>query len=268
MMTGRTAMTRYDEIHSANKSYWTKRARTYSLDVNQGELHTAVCGLWLETIEQHVLTHFAGKSPRDLRVLDIGTGPGFFAVILAKAGYRVTAIDLTPAMLAEAKKNAGALAPAIDFREMNAEDLDFPAETFDIVISRNLTWDLPRPDVAYREWHRVLRKDGMLLNFDANWYRYLYDDAAKAAYDIDRVNAASIGIYYNQNPDVNYDVAEAIAEKVPLSREIRPEWDIRCLSEIGFSVSADCDIWKILWSEEEKVNYASTPMFLIEAIKL
>lgn len=38
------------------------------------------------------------------KILDIGTGPGFFSIILAEAGYQVTAVDYTEAMLEEAKK--------------------------------------------------------------------------------------------------------------------------------------------------------------------
>ena len=65
---------------------------------------------------------------------------------------------------------------------------------FDVIVTRNLTWDLPHPESAYREWHRVLRSGGILLNFDANWYRYQFDSFAREAYDEDRVNATAIGI--------------------------------------------------------------------------
>ena len=37
-----------------------------------------------------------------LRVLDVGTGPGFFAILLAEMGHAVTAVDYTPAMLEDA----------------------------------------------------------------------------------------------------------------------------------------------------------------------
>ena len=50
---------------------------------------------------------YPNRAPQEITVLDAGTGPGFFAVILAEASYKVTAIDAAPAMLAEAKRNAG-----------------------------------------------------------------------------------------------------------------------------------------------------------------
>ena len=51
---------------------------------------------------------------------------------------------------------------------MNAEALCFEDSSFDIVISRNLTWNLPDPDKAYAEWTRILKSGGLLLNYDAN----------------------------------------------------------------------------------------------------
>ncbi|MBR2738863.1 MAG: class I SAM-dependent methyltransferase [Lachnospiraceae bacterium] len=259
-------MTPFDSIIEANRDYWTVRAATYSKEVRDGEL----CGVgytpWLQAVEGRIAAHFAGRAAETIRVLDIATGPGFFAILAARAGHRVTAIDLTPSMLAEARANAGGLADRIDFREMNAEALEFEDETFDVIVTRNLTWDLPHPEQAYLEWHRVLKRGGLLLNFDANWYRYLVDAEARAAFDVDWDNAEAAGIP-NDNPDVDYGIMEQIAAEVPLTRELRPEWDIRVLTDIGFHAEADTDVWKSVWNDEEKLHYASTPLFLVSAVK-
>ncbi|MCR5538343.1 MAG: class I SAM-dependent methyltransferase [Lachnospiraceae bacterium] len=259
-------MTPFDSIIDANRDYWTVRAATYSKEVNDGELHGVGYTPWYEAVQGRVAAHFGGRAAETIHVLDIATGPGFFAILMARAGHRVTAIDLTPSMLAEARRNAGDLAEVIDFREMNAEKLTFADETFDVIVTRNLTWDLPHPEQAYREWHRVLKKGGLLLNFDANWYRYLVDDEAKTAFETDQGNAAAAGIP-NDNPDVDYGIMEEIAAEVPLTRELRPEWDIRVLTDIGFRAEADTDIWNAVWNDEEKLHYASTPLFLVSAVK-
>ena len=78
-------------------------------------------------------------------------------------------------MLAEAKRNAGPWQEAIDFRLMDAQKPTFTAESFDVVLSRNLTWVLEDPEQTYGNWRHVLKPGGLLLNFDANWYNYLYD---------------------------------------------------------------------------------------------
>jgi ubiquinone/menaquinone biosynthesis C-methylase UbiE len=249
-----------------NRNYWSKRAATYSFDIREEELGGALHHIWLETIDTIISSHFCEKPRGSISVLDIGTGPGFFSVILAEAGYKVTAIDFSPSMLDEAKMNAGVLVNKITFHEMNAEELRFNDASFDVIITRNLTWNLPHPDTAYTEWHRVLKPRGLLLNFDANWYRYLYNDEARILYDEDRKNAKAAGIH-NDNPDVDYSDMEQIALEIPLSRIMRPDWDIAVLSSLGFSVYADTDIWKKLWSEEDKINFASTPMFMIHAVK-
>ena len=56
---------------------------------------------------------------------------------------------------------------------------------------------------------------------------------------------------------------EAIARRLPLSRVRRPEWDIRALSALGLCAEADPDIWQRVWSRQEKVNFASTPLFMV-----
>ena len=54
----------------------------------------------------------------------------------------------------------------------------------------------------------------------------------------------------------------------PLSPIVRPEWDEQVLLRTGFrKVTIDRDIWKKVWTWEEKINYASTPMFQITAEK-
>ncbi len=257
-----------DSILEENKSYWTDRAAGYS-EVNRLELSTAQRQRWKDCLREELTRHFPDRPLCDLRVLEVGTGPGFFAILLRELGCAVTAVDLTPAMLAEAKENAGRLADEICFMEMNAEALSFADGSFDAVISRNLTWNLPHPDKAYAEWARVLKKGGLLLNFDANWYAYLFDEAAQKAWDRDRANSAERGVW-DQNLGAegeNFDVMEDIARRVPLSGLRRPAWDLGQLSSLGLQAGADEQIWRRVWSEEEKISFASTPLFLVRGRK-
>lgn len=253
----------HSTIIRENREYWTQRAPSYS-EVNREELATRQRALWKQVLTGQIAARFPMRRPDSLRVLEIGTGPGFFAILLAEAGYRVTAIDLTPSMLDEARANAGPLAARIDFREMNAEALAFEDGSFDVVLSRNVTWNLPHPETAYGEWTRVLRPGGLLLNFDANWYHYLFDESARQAYDRDRENSRA-GQVADLNVGENFDRMEDIARRVPLSRIQRPAWDIDTLSRLGLDCEADTGIWQRVWSRREKISLSSTPMFMIRA---
>ena len=150
--------------------------------------------------------------------------------------------------------------------QMDAEYLDFPSGSFDVVVSRNLTWNLRSPEKAYAHWVRVLKPGGLLLNFDANWYRYLYDTQAEEGHRSDRENVRTSGA---ADDTAGTDVAamESIARRAPLSAHDRPGWDFGVLAALGMDVSADTEIWRRVWTREEWVNNASTPMFLVEAVK-
>ena len=247
-----------DEI----ESYWSTRTEGYS-EVNHKELAGTQKNAWLKVLT----SQFPDKPKEEIRILDIGTGPGFFPVILAEAGYHVDAVDYTEGMLEKAKENAGELCRNIHFQRMDAQKLEFEDNTFDVVISRNLTWNLEHPDVAYREWVRVLKVGGKLLNFDANWYNYLYDADLKQQYEQDRRNVQQNDLE-DHYLSTDIDAMEAIALQVPLTGIQRPHWDIRTLEKLRMrSITTDVSVWQRVWSTVEKINYASTPMFMIAAIK-
>jgi hypothetical protein len=134
-------------------------------------------------------------------------------------------------------------------------------------VTRNLTWNLERPDEAYREWYRVLTYGGRLLNFDANWYLYVHDAQEREKYEQDRLN--SKGRDFKDHYDMpNAKVMEDLARNLPLSRKQRPEWDTQELLKIGFKkIIIEMEIGKRVWDEVQMVNYSSTPMFLIGAEK-
>lgn len=91
---------KYMELLEQIEDYWTDRAEGYS-QVNQEELAGDNRTNWRRELERHFPEN---RTNETYKILDIGTGPGFFSIILAEAGYQVTAVDYTEAMLEEAKK--------------------------------------------------------------------------------------------------------------------------------------------------------------------
>ena len=101
---------------------------------------------------------------RDLRILDVATGTGLIANLLAEHGYtRVTGVDLSEGMMRHARSYAAEHGLAVDYRFGNALELPFPDAAFDVAISSRLLWTLTEPDAAIREWARVLVPGGSLI---------------------------------------------------------------------------------------------------------
>lgn len=199
------------------RQYWNSRAEGYTLS-NREELEDEHrIFLW----EQQIRRALNGRICR--HVLDVGCGPGFFSVLLARLGYEVTAVDYTENMLAEARKNAAHYGVDIDFRRMDAQKLDFEDGIFDLVISRNVLWNLEQPEQAYREWLRVLQPNGTVMNFDGNFYYYVTD----AEYG-DRTRWE-----HKHMQGINANSIDRIGEHLPMARRLRPEWDVQELQKLG-----------------------------------
>ena len=215
-----------------NIHYWTHRASGYSA-VNREELATDQKAVWRGVIAGKIAGNHPGKRPDEIRVLDVGTGPGFFAIILAELGYQVTAVDYTASMLEEARRNAGALAGCIRFRQMNAEELTFPVDSFDVVVTRNVTWNLRDPERAYGQWSRVLKPGGVLLNFDADYAANVRSRSTQNR----RVPADSPYGHVGMT-----DRLQRENDEITLTMDVgraRPAWDREVLEGIGF---ADCRV--------------------------
>ena len=80
-------MRQFVSYEEENIHYWTHRAPGYS-GVNQEELATDQKRVWGRAIGERIAARFPGRAPESIRVLDVGTGPGFFAIILARWAIR------------------------------------------------------------------------------------------------------------------------------------------------------------------------------------
>ena len=135
-------------------AFWNTVAPNYESPGNVARVGTADYAKWVEALRSVLPT-----SPA--RVLDVGTGTGFVARIAAELGHRVTAIDLSEGMLdASSARDCGL---AITFAVGDAVDPPFPAESFDVVVSRSVLWTLRQPELAFRNWYKLLSPGGRMV---------------------------------------------------------------------------------------------------------
>ncbi len=99
---------------------------------------------------------------RGKAILDYGCGHGMAAVVLARAGARVSAFDLSPGYVAEAERRAAVNRVSVEFRVADAEHLPYPDAGFDAVWGNAILHhlDLHR---AGSELYRVLKPGGVAV---------------------------------------------------------------------------------------------------------
>lgn len=150
---------------------------------------------WAAEYDEHQLTRLslpgereawsrafgAALPPGTREVLDLGTGSGNVALLLAADGYDVTGIDLSPGMLDEARAKLESHPHPPTFFEADATDPPFPHRSLDAIVSRYLLWTLRDAPTALRRWHELLRPGGVLVAVDGQWFEPEDDGGAAPA---------------------------------------------------------------------------------------
>ncbi len=240
-----------EDIKEKVESYWTKRAEGF-FNLRHDELESNKASRWLKEIKEIL------PKGRSLNILDLGCGAGFFEVILGKEGHRVTGVDLTEDMIAKANEMIALY--KLDSSNIkaivgDAENLDFEDETFDVIITRNLTWTLPHPVEAYKHWYRLLKKGGFLINFDAEY--------AKGAHNL----KSPENLAHKDIEDSLKEECHDIYHMLTISMLDRPEWDVHVLEEIGFkNIITDKTFGDRIFVEHDEF-YIPDKMFSIRAVK-
>jgi len=112
------------------------------------------------------IVQWAGADPDDT-VLDVACGPGLLACAFAKVAKHATGIDMTPAMLEQARKTQQEQGlKNVSWEQGNVYSLPFPPEQFSIVSSRFVFHHLQDPLTALKEMKRVCKAGGRIVVAD------------------------------------------------------------------------------------------------------
>lgn len=139
-----------------NKNYFQELAAKY--DAWFATPH----GSYVQRFEREAVMQLAAVTP-GLAVADIGCGTGLYTGELLAAGARVTALDISPEMLAIAAEKTKAYGDAVDFLTGDAAALPFADASFDLVSSITAMEFFSEPRACLQEMYRVVKPGGRLV---------------------------------------------------------------------------------------------------------
>jgi SAM-dependent methyltransferase len=240
------------------RAWWAENPMTYDW---RGEIpYEPGSAEHLEEVERRFLSEawfaqapgdrpFSGLIPydelRDKEVLEIGCGTGVHARLLAEAGARLSAVDLTPTAVGLTQKRLELAGLNADVREADAERLPYDDDSFDFVWSWGVIHHSESTDRVIQEIARVLRPGGRLAlmvyhrNSMTFWLNYVayrgvvrggllhegpdelanrWSDGVIARHYTGRSLTAALAPWFE---DIRTDVMGQLGEAIPLPSRVR-----------------------------------------------
>jgi ubiquinone/menaquinone biosynthesis C-methylase UbiE len=145
---------------TTDADYWTAAAPTFDAEPDHGLTNPSVRAAWSSRLREWIPSPGAD-------VLDVGCGTGSLAVLLAEHGHQVTGVDLSPGMIAQARRKVAD--HQVQILLGDAADPPIGNRRFDVVLARHLVWALPNPLAALRRWIGLLRPGGHVVLVEGRW---------------------------------------------------------------------------------------------------
>ena len=234
----------FEEIESA----WTADSAGYDESVKAQLKNQRDLRHWSEELQL-----LLGAQP--LRILDVGCGPGFFSIVLSRLGHFVKAIDGAEGMVEHANANFRTEGCSVTAHLEDAVTLpDEEAESYDVIISRDVVWTLYDPAAAFQRWKEVLKPGGRVIIYDGNYRRDRKDLKTRGWMAFSQlltvVTERKLPRYKEHSDDTG------AFGRLPLVRQERPGADRRLLKKAGYrQVTITNDYYRNSFTRLEYLKY-------------
>jgi SAM-dependent methyltransferase len=207
------------EVHDRIRRFWDADAHTYDSAKSHAISDPLEAAAWRQALREALPDPGAN-------VLDVGAGTGALSLLAAELGYQVTALDLSPGMLARAERKARERGLDAHVRFVVGSAAEPPAGPFDAVTERHVLWTLPDPVAALRAWREVATR---LVLFEGLWGQ---TDPVTRAKDL---TARLLRTVLRTAPDHHAPYPEDVLAELPLARQSSPARVAEAVHEAGWT---------------------------------
>ena len=204
-----------------------------------------------------------GLCVKGQKVLDLGTGTGVLPRNMYRYGAEWIGTDISPEQIEQAKILAASAGMDIEFKAVSTENLDFPAESFDVITACQCFWYFDH-DKVMPELNRLLKPGGKLLILYMAWLPFEDAIAGKSEELVLKYNPKWSGAGETRHPIWIPDVAyESFELKEHLEYDVkvhftRESWHgrMRACRGVGASLSPE-ELAK--WDVEHRALLSKAP---------
>lgn len=162
-----------------NKTWWETLPMTYAdWDSHKRIPQTKEDFIMIETLflngNPFLRNSFNFNAHKGKKVLEIGCGSGAASCLFAQGGAHVTSVDITKQAIHLTKKNAKIRHLKVNALRKDAEQIDFPSESFDFIFSWGVLHHSQNTINAFKQVSRILKKEGsgLIMVYNKNSLRY------------------------------------------------------------------------------------------------
>jgi ubiquinone/menaquinone biosynthesis C-methylase UbiE len=150
------------------------KASTRAAKGEKGFVSTGMVAKWYAGLTAKSMNDFVNDAKRMSKylpngdsVLEVAPGPGYLAIALAKLGsYHIVGMDISQAFVDIARQKAREAGVQVEFRQGDASDMPFPADSFNLIVCRAAFKNFAAPVAALNEMYRVLKPGGKAVIID------------------------------------------------------------------------------------------------------